>query len=237
MCNLLGLRSAVAPLLSHYEDMYADSLESISFEEKRFLPFNKKIETTILQYVNTDSSKLDFMTLFFVSFYNLSSETTTYCKGHHIDLEGIQQNCDMLLQNNAVQTIGLLAFLEILDKMFRKLHLDPNTIHIMQIEKIDNVQQINMMLDAVESEIVDKNGMSASNKDKDDKKLTIEFFGTDLTKEYTDGFIDPIIGREKEIDQVIYTLLRKNKNNPLLIGEAGVGKTAIVEGLAQRIAK
>ena len=237
LCNLLGLRSAVESLLNNYEDMYADSLESISFEEKKFLPFNKRIETRILQYVNTDSSKLDFMTLFFVSFYDLSSATTKYCKKHDIDIESIQQNCDMLLQNNAVKTIGLLAFLEILDKMFRKLHLDPNTIHIMQIEKIDNVQQINMMLDAVESEIVDKSGMSAGNKDKEDKKLTIEFFGTDLTKEYKDGFIDPIIGREKEIDQVIYTLLRKNKNNPLLIWEAGVGKTAIVEWLAQRIAK
>ncbi|NOZ44519.1 MAG: hypothetical protein GXP45_05285 [bacterium] len=50
--------------------------------------------------------------------------------------------------------------------------------------------------------------------------MTIEYFGTDLTKEYKEGFIDPIIGREKEIDQVIYTLLRKTKNNPLLIGEA-----------------
>ena len=61
------------------------------------------------------------------------------------------------------------------------------------------------------------------------KKLTIEYFGTDLTKEVKDGVIDPIIGRDNEIDQIIFTLLRKNKNNPLLIGEAGVGKTAIVE--------
>jgi ATP-dependent Clp protease ATP-binding subunit ClpC len=65
--------------------------------------------------------------------------------------------------------------------------------------------------------------------------MTIEYFGTDLTKEVEDGMIDPIIGREQEINQMIYTLLRKNKNNPLLIGEAGVGKTAVVEGLAQRI--
>ena len=65
--------------------------------------------------------------------------------------------------------------------------------------------------------------------------MTIEYFGADLTKEVRDGFIDPIIGRENEINQMIYTLLRKNKNNPLLIGEAGVGKTAIVEGLAQKI--
>ena len=75
-----------------------------------------------------------------------------------------------------------------------------------------------------------------SNFKKEEKKLTIEYFGTDLTKEVRDGLIDPIIGRENEINQVIYTLLRKNKNNPLLLGEAGVGKTAVVEGLAQKIA-
>jgi len=240
LCNLLWLRNAVEPLAIYYEDMYADILEGISFEERRHIPFNKKVETKILQYVSTDTSKLDFLTLFFVSFCDLSSETVSYCKEQQIDIESIQQNCDMVLQNNAVKTIWLFAFLEILHKMFRKLHLDPNTIQIMQIEKIDNVQQINMMLDAVESEIVDKDGMNPwwwQQADKEEKKLTVEYFGTDLTKEYTDGFIDPIIGREKEIDQTIYTLLRKNKNNPLLIGEAGVGKTAIVEGLAQRISK
>jgi ATP-dependent Clp protease ATP-binding subunit ClpA len=47
--------------------------------------------------------------------------------------------------------------------------------------------------------------------------MTIDYFGTDLTKECKDGFIDPIIGRDQEIKQVIYTLLRKNKNNPLLL--------------------
>jgi ATP-dependent Clp protease ATP-binding subunit ClpA len=50
-----------------------------------------------------------------------------------------------------------------------------------------------------------------------------------LTDEAKNNILDPVIGRDKEIDQLIYTLLRKTKNNPLLIGEAGVGKTAIVE--------
>ncbi|HMY80266.1 MAG TPA: ATP-dependent Clp protease ATP-binding subunit [Candidatus Absconditabacterales bacterium] len=67
------------------------------------------------------------------------------------------------------------------------------------------------------------------------KKMAVDFFGTDLTKSASKGELDPVIGREKEIDQIIYTLLRKTKNSPLLIGEAGVGKTAVVEGLAMRI--
>ena len=107
----------------------------------------------------------------------------------------------------------------------------------MEIEKMQKMNNINMLLDAVESEIVEKeNTVTTKDKDKkEEKKLTIEYFGTDLTKEVKDGLIDPIIGRQNEINQIIYTLLRKNKNNPLLIGEAGVGKTAIVEGLAQKI--
>ena len=61
-------------------------------------------------------------------------------------------------------------------------------------------------------------------------------FGTNLTRHAREGRIDPVIGRDKEIDRVIQILSRRKKNNPVLIGEAGVGKSAIVEGLALRIA-
>ena len=64
---------------------------------------------------------------------------------------------------------------------------------------------------------------------------TLEKFGTDLTKLAQAGKIDPVIGRDKEIERVIQILARRKKNNPILIGEAGVGKSAIVEGLALRI--
>lgn len=64
----------------------------------------------------------------------------------------------------------------------------------------------------------------------------LEKFGRDLTKAARDGLLSPVIGRRKEMLQVIQTLARKTKSNPVLVGEAGVGKTAIVEGLAQRIA-
>ena len=63
----------------------------------------------------------------------------------------------------------------------------------------------------------------------------MEKYGRDLTKDARDGKIDPVIGRDEEIRNVIRILSRRTKNNPVLIGEAGVGKTAIVEGLAQRI--
>ncbi len=62
-------------------------------------------------------------------------------------------------------------------------------------------------------------------------------FGADLTQLARDGKVDPVIGRDREIDRVIQILSRRKKNNPILIGEAGVGKSAIVEGLALRIAR
>src|SRR5690606_17339676 len=65
---------------------------------------------------------------------------------------------------------------------------------------------------------------------------TLDEFGRDLTARARDGQIDPVIGRDSEIDQTVEVLARRTKNNPVLIGEAGVGKTAIVEGIAQRIA-
>lgn len=66
---------------------------------------------------------------------------------------------------------------------------------------------------------------------------SLEKFGRDLTKSAQNGEIDPVIGREKEIERVIQILSRRTKNNPVLIGEPGVGKTAVAEGLALEIAK
>ena len=68
------------------------------------------------------------------------------------------------------------------------------------------------------------------------KTPALTAFGRDLTKVAKEGGLDPVIGREPEIERVIQILCRRTKNNPVLIGEAGVGKTAIVEGLAQEIA-
>jgi ATP-dependent Clp protease ATP-binding subunit ClpC len=67
------------------------------------------------------------------------------------------------------------------------------------------------------------------------KTPALDRFGRDLTRLAKEGKLDPVIGREKEIERVIQILCRRTKNNPVLIGEAGVGKTAVVEGLAQKI--
>ncbi|MBD3286014.1 AAA domain-containing protein [candidate division WOR-3 bacterium] len=91
-------------------------------------------------------------------------------------------------------------------------------------------------LDSVRDEISRILGAPVTKSRKPKSKTPLlEHFARDLTKYAREGKLDPIIGREKEIERVIQILSRRKKNNPVLIGEAGVGKTAIVEGLAQKI--
>ncbi|EHC19337.1 ATP-dependent Clp protease ATP-binding subunit [Fischerella thermalis] len=78
-------------------------------------------------------------------------------------------------------------------------------------------------------------GGSGSSSPRRTQTLTLEEFGRNLTKLAQEGKLDPVVGREKEIERAIQILGRRTKNNPVLIGEPGVGKTAIAEGLAQRI--
>ena len=79
--------------------------------------------------------------------------------------------------------------------------------------------------------------MNMNNPYEENLQKPLEKYGRDITKAAKDGKIDPVIGRDDEIRRIIKILSRKTKNNPVLIGEPGVGKTAIVEGLAQRIIK
>src|SRR6266550_84889 len=74
-----------------------------------------------------------------------------------------------------------------------------------------------------------------TSQDPEDTYKALEKYGVDLTKSARDGKLDPVIGRDAEIRRVIQVLSRRTKNNPVLIGKPGVGKTAVVEGLAQRI--
>jgi len=82
-----------------------------------------------------------------------------------------------------------------------------------------------------------RGGERVTSKDQETQYKALEKYGVDMVKQVHDGHQDPIIGRDEEILDVMRILSRKTKNNPVLIGEPGVGKTAIVEGLAQRIAR
>src|SRR5262249_61883726 len=78
-------------------------------------------------------------------------------------------------------------------------------------------------------------GQAGAGGEKSKSSKLLDQFGRNLTKLAADGKLDPVVGRQTEIERVMQILSRRTKNNPVLIGEPGVGKTAVVEGLAQRI--
>ena len=98
------------------------------------------------------------------------------------------------------------------------------------------LKQNGVTRDAVLSVLKDIRGnQSVTDQNPEEKYQALEKFGRDLTALAREGKLDPVIGRDEEIRRIVQVLSRRRKNNPVLIGEPGVGKTAIVEGLAQRI--
>lgn len=106
------------------------------------------------------------------------------------------------------------------------------------------LRDMNINVDGLSNELeqflnrqqTDDSSMSSTRrKGKKARKTALDFFGTDLTALARSNKLDPVVGRENQIRRVVTILNRRTKNNPVLIGEPGVGKTAIVEGLAQRI--
>jgi ATP-dependent Clp protease ATP-binding subunit ClpC len=105
-------------------------------------------------------------------------------------------------------------------------------IEILKPEELDYYLAKQTLLDLFDKE---KSNDKEKEKSRGSVDRALEFYTRDLTDLAKRGRIDPVIGRESEMERVIQTLCRRKKNNPVLVGEPGVGKTAIVEGLAQRI--
>jgi hypothetical protein len=101
----------------------------------------------------------------------------------------------------------------------------------------DTFRRQGLTLDAIRAALVELRGnQRITSEDPESTFNALEQYGRDLTEQARKGKLDPVIGRDDEIRRVIQVLSRRTKNNPVLIGEPGVGKTAIVEGLAGRIA-
>jgi ATP-dependent Clp protease ATP-binding subunit ClpC len=104
--------------------------------------------------------------------------------------------------------------------------------------RLEDVREevLNLLGAGIEGEEAQAPGAPAGETKKGKSKTpALDSFGRDLTEMAREGKLDPVIGRKREIDRVVQILCRRQKNNPVLLGEAGVGKTAIVEGLAQKI--
>src|SRR3978361_1565609 len=98
-------------------------------------------------------------------------------------------------------------------------------------------QQVIQLLSGYQGKESAASGSGQTGEGAPSTSLVLDQFGRNLTQAARDSKLDPVIGREKEIERVMQVLSRRTKNNPVLIGEPGVGKTAVVEGLAQGIVK
>jgi len=112
-----------------------------------------------------------------------------------------------------------------------------NTIFGMNNHNTNDNNDTNSNDSTASSSSTERKKVKTEKRPKDKKKKFLDTFGTNLTEKATQGKIDCIIGRDKEIERITQILNRRSKNNPCLIGEPGVGKTAIAQGLAIRIAE
>jgi len=160
----------------------------------------------------------------------------------------------VIAQKNSHNYVGtehlLYGLLEIKDEKIEKA-LEQNKIKLEDIKKQLNIiltsasqfpemNEVMEVMEKIQDQITNNEeneplSIMQKNKKRDKKEAALEFFATNLTDPKAQKNIDPIIGRENEIERLIQILCRRTKNNPVLLGDPGVGKTAIVEGLAKRI--
>lgn len=153
--------------------------------------------------------------------------------------------------HRSAATRGVFAVAEMMVASFSLPNLHSGVLFAALLEKKDEavikaLEEMGADISGLSRQILARLGQPQPGADKkpldpeaskvSDRTPVLERFGRDLTKAARDGLLPPVIGRRKEMLQVIQTLARKTKSNPVLVGEAGVGKTAIVEGVAQRIA-
>ena len=138
---------------------------------------------------------------------------------------------------------GLRSSLDAADKVRGKMGDDFLSVEHFLLGSLDADSPAGKMLKGagldrgkVDAALKDIRGsQKVTDQDPEGKYQTLEKYGTDLTAKAREGKIDPVIGRDEEIRRIMQVLSRRTKNNPVLIGEPGIGKTAIVEGLARRI--
>jgi ATP-dependent Clp protease ATP-binding subunit ClpB len=152
-------------------------------------------------------------------------------------LDAMLDRADVARESWGDREIGidhlLLAFADddrVGRKILRSLRVDPQDVEAA-------IRDIRAAIKTQEREATDRpvSGETSGGRNEDNPLEALDRFGRDLTEQAKAGKLDPVIGRDEEIRRVIQVLSRRSKNNPVLIGEPGVGKTAVVEGLAQRI--
>ncbi len=155
-------------------------------------------------------------------------------------VSGVQNTQQLFMSNNTVALLDLAQdaskelkddFISIEDILLAMTRLENSNIKKMLA---DNRVTSNTVLNAMKKI---RGNKKVDNKNAEENMKALEKYSTDLTELARKGKLDPVIGRDEEIRRIIQVLNRRTKNNPVLIGEPGVGKTAIIEGLAQRMVR
>ncbi len=206
----VGTEHLLIGILSQDGSMGAKILQDAGVSlDKAKIALNLQPNTVVINMGNKGMSAAAKLTLKMA--YELSQEfNQDFCGTEHILYS-------ILSQKNARATV-----------LLRDMGMDIDAV-TSELEQFMNRQQYDGSR---------QDGPGATSKKRSSKKgrkTALDFFGTDLTQEARNEKLDPVVGREAQIRRVITILNRRTKNNPVLIGEPGVGKTAIVEGLAQRI--
>lgn len=144
---------------------------------------------------------------------------------------------DQIMQQSGISEEELNNINQQMDTIFKDLNLDELTDNNF-FSSLLGTSKDNEDTDYSKNDIKDSEKKSDKKEKKKDKKTkNLDTYGVNLTKLASEGKIDEVVGRKKEIQRVIQILNRRSKNNPVLIGEPGVGKTAIAEGLALRVSR
>ncbi len=155
-------------------------------------------------------------------------------------ISGVQNTMQLFLSNNTS------ALLDIADTTSQELKDDFISIEsiLLAMTKLENsnIQKLLANANVNTSKVLNvmkkvRGNKKVNNKNAEENMKALEKYSTDLTEYARKGKLDPVIGRDEEIRRIIQVLNRRTKNNPVLIGEPGVGKTAIIEGLAQRMVR
>ena len=112
---------------------------------------------------------------------------------------------------------------------------ESHSVYLLQQEGITRLDIVSFMSHGKNDEELEEEALTGNKDEKIKDSSALEAFTLNLNREASEGRIDPLIGRKAEVERVIQVLARRNKNNPLLVGESGVGKTAIAEGIAKLI--
>ncbi|MDF7676124.1 ATP-dependent chaperone ClpB [Neisseriaceae bacterium ESL0693] len=214
--------------------------------------FQQALQTAQSMALSNDSGYLEAVYVLKVLLEDTDNSTTGLLAQAGVNIAQLKQQVDTTIKNlpkvsgqggEILPSTELQHILNLMDKAATKrgdAYIASELFLLGAIQENGTCARLLKQAGATEASIDQaintvRGGASVDNPNAEDQRDALKKYTTDLTQRARDGKLDPVIGRDDEIRRTILVLERRTKNNPVLIGEPGVGKTAIVEGLAQRI--